>query len=77
MIAVEFKFVFLKTPQLRHKFMSYDKHNIFPIIRHEIYHAKLVEEIYEIFGKSFSGAVTVDDFNRAIHEGYVSLVIDA
>jgi hypothetical protein len=77
MIAVEFKFVFLKTPQLRHKFMSYDKHNIFPIIRHEIYHAKLVEESYEIFGKSFSGAVTVDDFNRAIHEGYVSLVIDA
>ena len=77
MIAGKLKFVFLKTPQLRHKFLSYDKHNIFPVIRHEIYYAKLVEESYEIFGKSFSGAVAVDDFNRAIHEGYVSLVIDA
>ena len=73
----DLKFVFLKTPQIRHKFMSHNKHNIFPVIRHEIYYAKLVEEHYEIFGKSFSCAVAVDDFNRAIQEGYVSLVIDA
>ena len=57
--------------------MSHNKHNIFPVIRHEIYYAKLVEEHYEIFGKSFSCAVAVDGFNRAIQEGYVSLVIDA
>jgi hypothetical protein len=73
----ELKFVFLKTPQLRHKFMSHDKHNIFPIIRHEVYYAKLVGESYEIFGRSYSGAVAIDDFNQAIQEGYVSLVIDA
>jgi hypothetical protein len=73
----ELKFVFLKTPQLRHKFMSHDKHNIFPIIRHEVYYAKLVGESYEIFGRSYSGAVAIDDFNQAIQEGYVSLVIDS
>ncbi len=77
MTTAELKFVFLKTPQLRHKFLSYDKHNIFPIIRHEVYYAKLVGESYEIFGRSYSGAVAVDDFNQAIQEGYVSLVIDA
>ena len=59
----ELKFVFLKTPQLRHKFMSHDTLNIFPVIRHEIYYAKLVEEHYEIFGRSYSGAVAIDDFN--------------
>ena len=73
----ELKFVFLKTPQLRHKFMSHDKHNVFPIIRHEVYYAKLVGESYEIFGRSYSGAVAIDDFNQAIQEGYVSLVIDS
>lgn len=77
MTTAELKFVFLKTPQLRHKFMSHDKHNIFPIIRHEVYYAKLVGESYEIFGRSYSGAVAIDDFNQAIQEGYVSLVIDA
>lgn len=71
------KFVFLKTPQIRHRFSSHDKHNIFPIIRHEIYHAKLSGETYEFFGKSFSGTVKVDDFNLAIREGYVSLVIES
>ena len=71
------KFVFLKTPQIRHRFTSHNKHNIFPVIRHEIYHAKLTGETYEFFGKSFSGTVKVDDFNMAIREGYVSLVIES
>ena len=71
------KFVFLKTPQIRHRFSSNNKHNIFPVIRHEIYHAKLSGETYEFFGKSFSGTVKVDDFNTAIREGYVSLVIES
>ena len=77
MFDVHFKFIFLKTPQIRHRFTSHNQKNVFPVIRHEIYYANLVEESYEIFGKSFSGAVAVDDFNRAIHEGYVSLIIDA
>ena len=77
MSNVHLKFVFLKTPQIRHRFNSHNKHNIFPVIRHEIYHAKLTGETYEFFGKSFSGAVHVDDFNTAIREGYVSLVIES
>jgi len=74
---LQLKFFFLKTPQIRHRFNSHNKHNIFPVIRHEIYHAKLAGETYEFFGKSFSGTVTVDNFNMAIREGYVSLVIDS
>ena len=77
MTNAHLKFVFLKTPQIRHRFTSHNKHNIFPVIRHEIYHAKLTEETYEFFGKSFSGTVKVDDFNMAIREGYVSLVIES
>ena len=77
MFDVHFKFIFLKTPQIRHRFTSHNQKNVFPIIRHEVYYAKLVGESYEIFGKSFSCAVAVDDFNRAIQEGYVSLVVDS
>jgi hypothetical protein len=77
MSNVHLKFIFLKTPQIRHRFNSRNKHNIFPVIRLEIYHAKLTEETYEFFGKSFSGTVTVDNFNMAIREGYVSLVIES
>lgn len=62
----ELKFIFLKTPQIRHRFSSHNKNNIFPVIRHEIYYAKLAGEIYEFFGKSYSGTVTVDDFHEAI-----------
>jgi hypothetical protein len=72
----EVKFVFLKTPQIKHHFRSHNKHNISPLIRHEIYYAKLVGGNYEIYGHSYSGSVEVDDFHRAIQEGYVSLVID-
>jgi hypothetical protein len=49
-------------------------HNIFPVIRHEVYLARLEGEF---FGKSYSGTVDVDDFNLAIREGYVSLVIES
>lgn len=73
----QLKFIFLKTPQIRHRFNSHNKNNIFPVIRHEIYHAKLEGEMYEFFGKSYSGTVGVDDFNLAIREGYVSLVIES
>jgi hypothetical protein len=73
----DLKFVFLKTPQIRHQFRSHNKNNIFPVIRHEIYYAKLNGEAYEFFGKSYSGEVAVEDFKYAIREGYVSLVIDA
>jgi hypothetical protein len=52
-------------------------HNIFPVIRHEVYLARLEGETYEFFGKSYSGTVDVDDFNLAIREGYVSLVIES
>lgn len=73
----DLKFVFLKTPQIRHRFKSHNQHNIFPIIRHEIYYAKRAAESYEIIGKSYSGQVAIDDFNLAIQEGYVSLVVDS
>ena len=73
----QLQFIFLKTPQIRHRFNSHSKSNIFPVIRHEIYYAKLTGETYEFFGKSFSGTVNVDDFNLAIREGYVSLVIES
>ena len=73
----QLKFVFLKTPQIRHRFSSNNSQQIFPIIRHEIYHAKLTGESYEFFGKSFSGTVTVDNFIMAIREGYVSLVMES
>ena len=77
MTTADLKFVFLKTPQIRHRFNSHDKHNIFPVIRHEIYYAKFNGEAYEFYGKSYSGQVAIDDFNRAIREGYVSLVVDS
>ena len=66
-------FVFLKMPQIRHRFISHNLANAFPVIRHEVYHAKLGGESYEFFGKSFSGTVHVDDFSSAIREGYISL----
>jgi hypothetical protein len=77
MTSAYLKFVFLKTPQIRHRFSSNNSQQVFPVIRHEIYYAKLSGETYEFFGKSFSGTVKVDDFNMAIHEGYVSLVIES
>ena len=77
MINPQLKFVFLKTPQIRHRFSSNNSQQIFPVIRHEIYHAKLAGETYEFFGKSFSGTVTVDNFIMAIREGYVSLVMES
>ncbi len=70
-------FIFLKTPQIRHRFSSHNKHNIFPVIRHEVYRATLDGDDYEFFGKSYSGTVHIDDFNLAIREGYVSLVIES
>ena len=73
----DLKFVFLKTPQIRHRFKSHNKHNIFPVIRHEIYYAKREGEQYEIIGKSYSGTVLVENFKYAIQEGYVSLVVDS
>ncbi len=77
MTNAHLKFVFLKTPQIRHRFSSNNSQQVFPVIRHEIYHAKLSGETYEFFGKSFSGTVKVDDFNVAIREGYISLVIES
>jgi hypothetical protein len=76
MFDVHFKFIFLKTPQIRHRFTSHNKKIVFPVIRHEIYHASLMDNTYEFFGKSFSGSVSVDDFNYALREEYVSIVTD-
>jgi len=67
----------LKTPQIRHRFSSGKNHHAYPVIRHEIYHAKLVGDSYEFFGRSYSGVVSVDDFHAAIREGYVSLVLES
>jgi hypothetical protein len=69
-------FVFLKTPQKKHRFISHVKNKNYPVIRLEIYHAKSVSETYDFFGKSYSGIVAIDDFKIAIREGYVSLVAD-
>lgn len=71
------KFIFLKTPQIRHRFSASNNSHIYPVIRHEIYHAKLVDNFYEFFGKSYSGFVAVEDFHVALREGYVSLVLDS
>ncbi len=76
MINAELKFIFLKSPQIRHRFRSHNKHNIFPVIRHEIYYAKLSGDYYEFFGGSYSGEVAVADFNTAIQEGYVSILLN-
>ena len=70
------KFIFLKTPQVRHGFLSYNKNHVFPIIRHEIYFARLIDDTYEFSGKSFSGSVHVDDFMLAIREGFVTLITE-
>ena len=76
MFEVPIKFIFLKTPQIRHRFTSHNQKNIFPVIRHEIYYASLVDNMYEFFGKSFSGSVSVDDFNLALREEYIAMVTD-
>jgi len=73
----QLKFIFLKTPQIRHRFSSGKNHHAYPVIRHEIYHAKLVGDSYEFFGRSYSGVVSVDDFHVAIREGYVSLMLES
>jgi len=72
----QLKFIFLKTPQVKHRFSSGKNQLIYPIIRDEIYHAKLVGDSYEFFGRSYSGVVDADDFHAAIREGYVSLVLE-
>ena len=72
----ELKFIFLKTPQVKHGFISYEKNNNYPVIRHEFYYANSVGDTYEFFGKSFSGIITITAFNYAIQQGYVSLVLD-
>jgi len=77
MTNAHLKFVFLKTPQLRHKFRTHSGRQIFPLVRDEIYHAIVVDGQYEFFGKSAFGVVSVDDFNMAIREGCVSLVIES
>ena len=70
------KFIFIKTPQVRHRFMSSNGNQFFPVTKDEIYQANLVGEIYEFFGRSFSGAVTEEEFRSAIEEGFISLVND-
>ncbi len=70
------KFIFIKTPQVRHRFMTSNGNQFFPVTKDEIYQAKLVGEIYEFFGRSFSGAVTEEDFRSAIEEGFISIVND-
>jgi hypothetical protein len=72
----QLKFIFLKTPQIKHRFSTGKNQLIYPVIRHEIYHAKLVGDSYEFFGRSYSGVVSVDDFHAAIREGYISLVLE-
>jgi hypothetical protein len=56
--------------------MSSNGNQFFPVTKDEIYQAKLVGEIYEFFGRSFSGAVTENDFRSAIGEGFISIVND-
>jgi hypothetical protein len=77
MLDGHLKFIFLKNPQIRHRFSSSNSQHIYPVIRHEIYHARLVDDTYEFFGRSYSGKVKVEDFNVAIREGYISLVLDS
>ncbi len=73
----QLKFIFLKTPQIRHRFSSSNSKHIYPVINHEIYHAKLVGDSYEFSGRSYTGVVSVEDFNLAIREGYVSIVLES
>jgi hypothetical protein len=71
----QLKFIFLKTPQIKHRFSTGKNQVIYPVIRHEVYHAKLVGDIYEFFGHSYSGVINVDNFNVAIRGGFVSFVL--
>ncbi len=68
------KFIFLKTPQIRHNFKSNYNIQLFPIIIDEVYQAELKEENYEFIGKSNSGSVSKKDFINAMGEGYISLI---
>ncbi len=77
MINFPIKFIFLKTPQLRHNFRCHRGNLVFPIIRSEIYQARQSDGKYEFYGKAISGVVSVDDFHTAIKEGYVSLTVES
>ena len=70
------KFVFLKTPQLRHNFRSNINQNVFPVINHEIYYAVIEEANYKFFGKSYSGDVSIKNFKIAVEESYISIISD-
>ena len=73
----QLKFIFLKTPQIKHRFSTGKNQVIYPVIRHEVYHAKLVGDIYEFYGNSYSGVINVDNFNVAIREGFVSFILES
>ena len=68
------KFIFLKTPKLRHHFKLNFNKQLFSIIIDEIYQAELIDENYEFIGKSNSGTVSKKDFINAMGEGYISLI---
>ena len=72
----EIKFIFLKTPQLRHRFKGINSKHISPVIKHEVYKAKLEDDNYEFEGRSYSGSISKKNFIVAIEEGYVLLVSD-
>ena len=71
------QFIFLKTPQLRHRFKGINSKHISPVIKHEVYSAKKLDDNnYEFEGRSYSGSVSYEDFKVAIEEDYISLITD-
>ena len=60
----EIKYIFIKTPQLRHRFKGINSKHISPVIKHEVYTAKkLADNNYEFEGRSYSGTVSYEDFS--------------
>lgn len=76
MSNVHLKFIFLKTPQIRHRFSSNNSRQVFPVIRHEIYYAVIEKANYKFFGKSYSGDVSIKNFKIAVEESYISIISD-
>ena len=68
------RFKFLKTPQLRHKFLNYSGACVFPRHKAEVFDAIYFNGFYEFSGKSLSGKVPGENFVGALTDGVITIV---
>lgn len=72
-----FKFRFLKTPQIKHNFTTVKGQTVFPNVMFEIYDGLAGDDGYiYVSGKNLSGKILDIDFKNAFREGVIELIIE-